>query len=70
MEVVKCEEKFKCDFYGCKNLAEYSFKTQKFMAGKMHFCKTCINELYASLGKIVVPKQPQTPFKEKLVKSK
>ena len=64
MKIEKCEKKIKCDFYGCKNYAEFSVQTNKFFANKMHFCKECLNGLYLEIGKNLVPKAIKTPFKK------
>ena len=64
MEIEKCQKKIKCDFNGCKNMAEFSISTKKVFSSKMHFCKECLNGLYLEIGKKLVPKAPKTPFKK------
>lgn len=68
MEVEKCDKQVKCDFYGCPNMANFSFKTGKLLGSKMHFCQNCLQELYHSIGEFLIPKSPKTPFKQKKVK--
>ena len=65
MQIQKCEKQIKCDFYGCPNMAEYSFKTGRLIGTKMYFCSQCLNELYNGIGSLVVPKSIKTPFKER-----
>ncbi len=65
MEIEKALIKVKCDFYGCKNMADFSFKTRKVFQKELHFCRSCLNDLYSAIGKNIVPKAAETPFKKK-----
>ena len=68
MEIQKTKNKTKCDLHGCKNFADYSLKLNKMFFSSMHFCKPCLNSLYAVLGKTLIPKAAKSPFKTKKVK--
>lgn len=64
MEITKCDKKIMCDFYGCKNMANYTINTKKIFSSKqMHFCEDCLKEMYESIGKILIPKPIESPFK-------
>lgn len=59
MEVIKNSKKINCDIMGCKNIANYVIKYKRsFVNSGLHICKSCINDLYVSIGKVVVPKSP------------
>ncbi len=62
MEIKKCLVKTKCDILGCKNLADYCILNN----GKntLNLCKNCTNEIYDTLGKILIPKPVIPPFKK------
>jgi hypothetical protein len=68
MEIKKTTNKTKCDINGCKNLADHTLKVNKMFFSNMHFCNQCLNALYVSIGKTIVPKPIKTPFKTKKVK--
>ena len=68
MEIINTNQKIKCDVYGCKNLASYTLKTKKLFGASSHYCTDCLRDMYAQIGKILVPKPAKTPFKTKKVK--
>ena len=71
MELQRCDKKILCDFYGCKNFATYTVKTKKaFLIKQMNFCEECLKEMYESIGKIIIPKAIEAPFKNKKRKVK
>ncbi len=41
----KCEHRMKCDFYGCKNMAKYSFSVDK--NADLRFCESCLKGMMA-----------------------
>ena len=63
MEINKCVHKAKCDFYGCNNLAEYSFSTKGIIKRDLCFCGECLKGMYAAIAKMQVPKGTTSPFK-------
>lgn len=63
MKIEKCQHKVKCDFDGCKNLADYYVSTRGFFRNEFAFCKSCMNELFEDLSKIFVPKAIESHFK-------
>lgn len=63
MEITKCTHKVKCDFYGCNNLAEYSFSTKGLIKRDLCFCQDCLKGMFQALSQSLVPKGRQSPFK-------
>ena len=63
MQIYECKHKVKCDFAGCKNIADYSVVRSGILRHDLCFCKTCMQELYDTLGKLLVPKAVKSPFK-------
>ncbi|MBQ8908802.1 MAG: hypothetical protein IJY90_00720 [Clostridia bacterium] len=63
MEINKCAHKAKCDFYGCKNLAEYSFTTKGIIKRDLCFCGECLNGMYQAIAKMQTPKGTTSKFK-------
>ena len=68
MEITQVTQKVKCDMWGCAHFADFSLKTKKLFGSTSHYCKECLSQMYVEIGKVLVPKQPKTPFKEKKVK--
>lgn len=59
MEIYKITKKIKCDINGCKNLSEYNFVLNKGFRGLgLNLCKNCVNDMFATIGKYIVPKSP------------
>lgn len=69
MEIVKTNQKVKCDVYGCKNFATYTLKTKKMFGNSTHYCEECLKEIYEEIGKFLIPKPAKTPFKTKKIKN-
>jgi len=65
MKMELCKHQLKCDFYGCKNLAKYSFSTKGFLKKDLVFCEDCMKGMFECFSKAVVPKSIDAPFKEK-----
>ena len=63
MEIFECQHKVKCDFYGCKNLAKYSFSTKGLIKKDLCFCEDCLKGMYEALAKLQTPKGIESPFK-------
>lgn len=63
MEVCKTQQG--CDFYGCKNLAKYSFSTKGFLRRDLVFCEDCMKKMFECFSKECVPKPVDAPFKMK-----
>ncbi len=63
MEITKCTHKVKCDFYGCNNLAEYSFSIKGLIKRDLCFCQDCLKGMFEALSQLQVPKGRQSPFK-------
>ena len=63
MEISKARHKAKCDFYGCNNLADYSFSTKGIIRRDLCFCERCLDGMYQEIGKLKTPKGTSSPFK-------
>ncbi len=63
MEIHECKCKVKCDFYGCNNLAKYTFSTKGLIKRDLCFCEECLKGMYQAIGKIQTPKPISSPFK-------
>ncbi len=68
MEIEKTKNKTKCDMYGCKNFSDYTLKLNKMFFAHTHFCKDCLNNFYRLIGKEIVPKPVEPPFKVKKIR--
>ncbi len=62
-KVEKCLHKVKCDFNGCRNLANYYVSTRGFIKNEFAFCENCMKELFEELSKTFVPKAIESHFK-------
>lgn len=65
MEINECKHLTKCDFYGCNNVAKYSFTTKGVIRRDLSFCEDCLKGMYNSISKIITPKGTTSPFKLK-----
>ena len=63
MEIYECKQKVKCDFAGCKNVADYSLVKAGLLRGDICLCKECMGEMYDCISKVRVPKAIESPFK-------
>ena len=63
MKIVKIAYKTKCDFPGCKNLAEKNICDEKDSAKKFQLCDECLNNIYNCVAKTIIPKGIEAPFK-------
>ncbi len=70
MELNECKHITKCDFFGCNNLAKYSFSTKGFLRRNLCFCDECLKGMYEAIAKMQTPKGLKSPFKlnKRLVK--
>lgn len=68
MRMEICRHQLKCDFYGCKNLARYSFSTKGFVRKDLVFCDDCMKKMFECFSKVCVPKAVEAPFKGKRTK--
>jgi len=72
MELIKLNVKARCDMGLCKNIAEYSISSSgakahlpwRREAGGTYICRECLNELYAAIGRVLVPKSPDNIIKK------
>lgn len=65
MKMQMCKHQMFCDFYGCKNLAKYSFSTKGFLRRDLVFCESCMKEMFECFSKQCIPKAIDAPFKTK-----
>jgi len=63
MKMEVCRHQICCDFYGCKNMAKYSFSTKGFIRRDLVFCEDCMKEMFECFSKVCVPKAVESPFK-------
>ncbi len=63
MEIKECLHKVKCDFYGCNNLAKYSFSTKGVIKRDLCFCEECLKGMYNEIAKLQKPRTVKSPFK-------
>jgi len=72
MELVKLNVRARCDMGLCKNIAEYSISSGSVKAhlpwrreaSGTYICSDCLKELYAAIGKVLVPKSPDNLIKK------
>ena len=64
MELNKIAIKTKCDFVGCKGLADVSIAAENDLSKKLNLCNCCLNQIYECIAKTVVPKGIDGPFKK------
>ena len=64
MQISKILIKTKCDFPGCKNLADDSIFDENDQAKKLNLCNCCLTKIYECVAKTVVPKGVESPFKK------
>lgn len=65
MKMESCKNQMKCDFYGCKNMAKFSFSTKGFIRRDLVFCEDCMKKMFECFSKNIVPKPVDAPFKSK-----
>ena len=65
MQIEKCLQKTKCDFVGCNNIATYSLSTKGILKRELCFCEECLTQMYEAIGKTIIPKGTNSPFKQK-----
>lgn len=65
MKMQICKNHVCCDFYGCKNMAKYSFSTKGFVRRDLVFCEDCMKKMFECFSKEFVPKAVVSPFSGK-----
>ena len=69
MNIVDCKIKIKCDMPNCKNFSDVKVENNGFLkSAGLYLCKECMNELYVTIGKRIVPKSPENMLNKKIVK--
>lgn len=63
MQIYECKQKVKCDFAGCKNVAEFTLVKTGFFKRDICLCRECLKEIHECASKIIVPKAIESPFK-------
>lgn len=67
MKVEEIKNKVRCDMPNCKNMASVKIKKEGFLSfAGLYLCDECVNEVYAELGKRIVPKSPVNVFNKKV----
>lgn len=66
MEVIECNSHVRCELGACKNRATRAVKFDRVgIRSRIYACDKCLNELYAAIGKTVVPKSVETARRSK-----
>lgn len=66
MNIEQTKVKIKCSASGCNNHSTYTIVNKKFVFdGNIYLCDNCLNELYALLGGVLVPKSPNPIYKKR-----
>ena len=69
MNLVDCKIKIKCDMPNCKNFSDVKIENEGFVKSVgLYLCKDCMNELYSTICKHIVPKSPENILNKKIVK--
>lgn len=63
MEIRECKHFVKCDFFGCNNVAKYSFSTKGIIKRDLCFCEECLKGMYEAIAKLQIPKAIESPFR-------
>lgn len=63
MEIRGCKHFVKCDFFGCNNVAKYSFSTKGIIKRDLCFCEECLKGMYEAIAKLQIPKAIESPFR-------
>ena len=66
MQIIDILYKQKCDFAGCKNMAQFEIKDKQDAKKKMAFCKDCLQNIANVYMQATIPKQPKSPFKKQI----
>ena len=66
MQITDILYKQKCDFAGCKNIANFEIKDEQDTKKKMAFCKECLQNIAGVYLQTTTPKQPKAPFKKQV----
>ena len=65
MEIKKAKIDIRCDAKGCRNLADYTIQGKNgIIASNMYFCQPCLQDLYKTIGSVIVPKSPKNIYKK------
>lgn len=66
MKLEEVTYKVKCDMPGCKNVSSYMIVGKHFILSQnMYLCKDCLQQLYSTIGKLIVPKSPKNVLNNK-----
>lgn len=63
MQIYESRYKVKCDFAGCRNVADYTLVKDGVFKRDICLCKECLDEIYEATAKVKVPKAIESPFK-------
>lgn len=63
MEINECKHLCKCDFYGCNNMAKFSFSTKGVIRRDLSFCEECLKGMHEAISPMITPKGTTSPFK-------
>ena len=66
MNIKNVNYKVKCEMPNCKQIANVKIEKAGFLKfSGLYLCKDCLNELYQTLAKRIVPKSPENMLNKK-----
>ncbi len=61
MEIIETHNNVRCELGACRNRATKSIKFDRVgIRSRIHVCDKCLAELYAAIGKAIVPRSVET----------
>lgn len=61
MEIIQTNNNVRCELGACRNRASRAIKFDRVgIRSRIHVCDKCLGELYAAIGKAVVPRSVET----------
>ncbi|MCX4366420.1 MAG: hypothetical protein OSJ67_00260 [Clostridia bacterium] len=63
MKLLKEKYSMRCDMGTCQNIAEFEVDLGGNKRHNLHICRSCFDELYGEMSKVVTPKSPANMVK-------
>lgn len=61
MEIIQTNNNVRCELGACRNRASKAIKFDRVgVRSRIHVCDKCLDELYAAIGKAIVPRSVET----------
>lgn len=65
MEIIECNGHVKCELGACRKRATRAVEFDHIgIRGRLYMCDECMNELYAAMGRTLIPKSVETAKKK------